>query len=134
MKRLPLLLIAALTLLLAACSQPTASPELEGEWAGNVGVLPVSFEVQPGGYVYANSFRIEHDGETLTVDVSSQADGTSIVISVVAVHSNGDSMTFTLNGEVNGNTLSGDYQLTVVVNGESSTASGTFSLNRVTGT
>lgn len=134
MKRLPLLLTAALMVLLAACSQPPASPELEGQWSGSAdagaAAIPMSFEVEPGGHVYAHSFQIEYGGETLAVDVDSHATGKSISITVLAVHSNGDRLEFELNGEVNGDTLSGDYRLKLTVNGESSQLSGDFTLTR----
>lgn len=131
MKRLPLVLTAALMLLLAACSQPAASPELTGQWAGNVSGVPMEFEVEPDGHVYDHSFTLTHDGETLTVDVDSVATGNTISINVLATHTNGDSLEFVLNGTVNGDTLSGDYRLTIIISGEQSELTGNFSLTRV---
>lgn len=130
MKRLPLLLTAALMLLLAACSEPPASPELTGQWAGTAGGVPLEFEIEPGGHVYENSFVLTHNGETLSVDVDSHATGNTIRITVLATHSNGDSLEFVLNGSVNGDTLSGDYRLTLVVSGERSEVTGNFTLTR----
>src|SRR5690554_5012462 len=99
MRRLPLLLTAALMVLLAACSQPPASPELEGQWSGSAeagaAAIPMSFAVEPGGHVYAHSFQIEYGGEV-----------------------NGDTLSgdyrlkLTVNGE--SSQLSGDFTLTRV--------------------
>ncbi len=130
MKRLPLLLTAAFTLLLAACSEPPASPELEGQWTGSAGGVPMTFEIEPGGHVYSNSFVLTHDGETLSVTVSSHATGTNIRIMVLAAHSNGNTLEFVLNGRVNGDTLSGDYRFTLIVSGEPSSLTGQFSFAR----
>lgn len=130
MKRLPLYLTAALMLLLAACSEPAASPELEGQWTGSAGGVPMSFEVEPGGHVYSNSFELTHDGETLTVVVDSHATGNTIRITVLATHSNGDSLEFVLNGVVDGDTMAGDYRLTLIMDGDKSELTGQFSFTR----
>lgn len=131
MKRFPLLLIAALMALLAACSEPPASPELEGQWSGTAGAYPMSFEVEPGGHVYEHSFELRHGNDTLAVEVDSHASGRSLRLTVLATHSSGDRLDFELSGEVNGDTLAGDYRLTLRVDGETSEAKGTFSLARV---
>lgn len=138
MKRLPLVLTSALILLLAACSnEAPASPELTGQWAGSVNAMvpvPVEFEIGEDGHVFEQSFELTHEGETLAVDVSSHADGRSIHIIVTATHTNGDRLDFVLNGAVDGDTLSGDYSLTVLLGGDSASYTGSFTFTRVSDT
>src|SRR5690554_1076069 len=133
MKRLPLLLTAALMVLLAACSEPPASPELEGQWSGSAGAYPMSFEIEPGGHVFEHSFVLEYGEGTLAIEVDSHAAGKSISITVLAVHGNGDRLEFELSGEVNGDTLAGTYHLKLTVGSDVTETSGTFSLTRLPG-
>lgn len=131
MKRLPLVLTAALMLLLAACSQAPASPELTGQWEGTADGAPMSFAIQPEGQVDESSFDFRYEDENLTFVVESHATGDTITISARAENSAGDSLTFVLNGRVDGNVLSGDYKLTLTVDGSQTVLEGTFRLTRV---
>lgn len=132
MKRLALLFTVPLLFVLAACSnEAPPSPELEGQWAGNVEGHAVDFEVAPDGHVVSRSLEITYGGETLTVDFDSRATGRTIQITIQAEHSSGISFSYVLNGTVDGDTISGDYTLTLTTDEASLESDGTFTFTRV---
>ena len=130
LKRLPLLLLLVFPLVLAACSDPAPSPEVQGRWASTT--LPLTLTVDRDYNVANSDFHLEWDGGFLDYTVSTRVTGNSLTVTAVASTADA-TLTFRLNASVDGDIMRGDYSLVGVTSGGSEflRASGSFSASRV---
>jgi len=88
----------------------------------------MAFEIQPDGKVH--NFDVSYESDTLSATVSSHVTGNKLHITGLAAISSGDRLEFVLDCEVNGDTLTGQYRVTVVVLGATTVTTGQFTLTR----
>lgn len=135
LKRLAALLLVLFPLVLAACGQPQPSPEVQGQWEGNISAMgssvPVRFTVDREYRVEDSSFHLTYPGGYIDYSVTSTVVGNSLSIDAVASSPDGK-LTFTLRASVTDDRMTGNYELVGVdKNGtEFLTAKGTFNATR----
>lgn len=114
LKRLPSLLLVALPLLLSACADQRPSPELLGQWSGEVKALgaslPLDFTVDRDYRVQDGDFHFTYSDSYLDFSVTSTVTGNTLKVDAVASSADG-TLTFQLRATVAGDTLSGTYSL-----------------------
>ncbi len=129
-QRLFILAVAALPLVLGACSGPAPSPEVQGEWSSTT--LPMTLTVDRNYQVANGDFHLEWEGGFLDYTVTSRVTGNTLEVDARAATAEG-SLTFTLRASVEGDTMTGRYSLVGVTSGGSEffRAEGSFSATRV---
>lgn len=136
MKKFPLILMAAIALVLAACSQPQEPTAAAGSWRGQVqstGLsVPLSFEVDASGRINDGSFNASFNSEDFSWTVDAVVTDTTINVDARASHVSLGTVTFELDGTVSGDTMSGTWTLVASNDDGSFNASGSFELTRDT--
>ena len=136
MKRIPLILMAAIALILAACSQPQEPTTAAGSWQGQVQYagtsVPLSFEVDATGRINDGSFNASFSSENFSWSVDAVVTDTTIDVDARASHDSLGTVTFEMDGTITDDTMSGTWTLIASSGDDSFNASGQFTLTRDT--
>lgn len=136
MNKFPLILMAAIALVLAACSQPQEPTAAAGSWQGQVqyggASVPLSFEVDAAGRINDGSFNASFNSEDFSWTVDAVVTDTTIDVDARASHVSLGTVTFELDGTITDDTMTGTWTLVATNDDGSFNASGSFTLTRDT--
>lgn len=133
-KRFLLLVLFAAAIVFTACS-PQPAVAVQGQWAGTANVagasVPVGFTVDRDYQVSDSNFHFDYDDGYVSYTVSSEVKGNRLSLLATASSPDG-TLTFTLDASVEGNTMTGEYNLRGVdsQSKEFMTVSGSFKATR----
>lgn len=113
-KRFPILiLLIAAAMAFTACS-PQPAVEVQGQWDGTANVagasVPVGFTVDRDYQVSDSDFNFDYDDGYLSYKVSSEVKGNRLSLQATASSPDG-TLTFMIDANVDGNTMTGEYSL-----------------------
>lgn len=115
-KRFPLFFLIAAAMFFTACS-PQPAVEVQGHWSGELSrsglsgnSVPIDFTVDRNYQVSDSDFNFAYDDGYVSYKVSSEVKGNQLTLSAIATSADG-TLTFALDASVNGNTMSGEYNL-----------------------